>query len=180
MIISGYGQVVRQNGEVLLSLGKKVVPHGQELRVAKFRADLPGLQMAIRYNGHNAGTLIADRGGKILCNFQVDPSHRYIGLEAIQWEGPGKAALLYAPSALWSGYGKKVVEMPDLPAESKLGMMGFYHCIPAQVDGSKKESIVLYDPFAQEIFVYGKAPLRTGVPNGYVHTQRQYNVRLMD
>ena len=52
-ICSGYGHVLDEKGNVILSLGKNLVPHGQEIRVADFDRSLCGPEMVIRYNGHN-------------------------------------------------------------------------------------------------------------------------------
>jgi len=180
IILSGYGQVVNSKGEVLSILGEKMVPHGQELRVGRFRSDMAGLQMAIRYDGHNGRILMANRAGEIFARFDVDPSYRYIGIESVLWDGRNKPALLYAPTALWDGHGRKAVVLPRISRESRYGFMGFMHCIAAELDKSGRESIVLYDPYATEVFIYGSRPLIQDPPTGYKHTAKQYNARIMD
>jgi len=178
--MSGFGQVVNAAGEVLVQLGEKVVPHGQELRCGPFCPDIPGIQMAIRYDGHQNKILMADRTGKVLNRFNVDHSHIEVGMETIYWHGVNQSALLYSPTALYDGHGRKVVTLPDIPHASKRGRMGWHHCIPADIDNSGREAIVLHDPYTDEVFVYGAKPLTKTPPVGYRHTTRQYNVRLMD
>ena len=180
ILLSGFGQVVRTSGEVVVRLGKETVPHGQELRCGRFRRDVPGLQMAVRYGGHTPDILLADRTGNVLTRFRVDPSPVNVGLETVHWQGPDTPPLLFSPCALYDGHGRNVVVIPDLPAPSGRGRMGWFHCIPAALDGSGRESVVLYDPYTDEVFVYGAKPLASDPPTGYRHTARQYNVRLMD
>ena len=180
IVMSGFGQVVNAAGKVLMRLGEAVVPHGQELRCGPFRLDVPGLQMAIRYDGHTNKILMADRAGKVISKFTVDHSHIEVGMETVYWHGFDRPALLYSPTALYDGHGRKVVTLPGIPHASKRGRMGWHHCIPADIDGSGREAIVLHDPYTDEVFVYGAKPLTKGPPVGYRHTVRQYNVRLMD
>ncbi len=177
---SGYGTVLDNSGDELIQLGKDEVPHGQELRVARFMADRPGVQMAVRYKGHLPDILIADRQGNIVSRFTVDHSHINVGMEPVYWHGPDSAAYLYCPASLWNGYGEKVYDMPGLPKESRSGRMGWYHCIPAVLDSSMRESVILFDAYAKDIWVYGREALVNDIPDNYQHTERQYNARLMD
>jgi hypothetical protein len=179
-IMSGFGQVVDTEGTVLVRLGKEVVPHGQELRVGRFRDDLPGLQMAFRYNGHNPEILYADRAGEVLTRLEIDPTPLNVGMETVRWFGPDAPDLLFSPPALWDGRGRRVVVLPDVPPPSRHARMGWYHCIPADLDGTGTESVVLFDPCTDVIHIYGARPLQRIPPTGYRHTPRQYNVRLMD
>ena len=45
---SGWGHVLDAQGNVLLCLGERWVPHGQETRVARFIVSDPAPQMVIR------------------------------------------------------------------------------------------------------------------------------------
>ncbi len=180
VVLSGFGQVVNASGDVLVKLGGDVVPHGQEMRCGRFRRDVPGLQMAVRYRGHAPDILLAGRGGRVLLRFTVDHSPVNVGLETVYWSGPDAPPLLFSPCALYDGDGRKVVTIADLPPPSGRGRMGWFHCIPAELDGSRRESVILYDPYTDEVFVYGATPLASDPPRGYRHTARQYNVRLMD
>lgn len=179
-VLSGYGQVVRADGEVIVKLGEKVVPHGQEVRVDRLRTDRPGVQMVVRYNGHQPKVLIADRTGQILKRFRIAPTPINVGMETLAWYGPAEPALLISPPGLWDGYGRKRVELPGLPAPSGRARVAWFHCIAADLQGDGSESAVLFDPCTDELFVYGAKPLKAKVPTGYVHTAKQYNVRLMD
>lgn len=180
MVLSGFGQVVNQDGDVLVQLGPEVVPHGQEVRCGRFRTDIPGLQMAVRYDGHTPRILLADRDGEVIERFEVDHSPVNVGMETVRWSGRDDPDLLFSPTALWDGHGRKVIELPGLPPPSGKGRMGWFHGIPAELDDSGRESIVLFDPYSDEVFVFGARPLAVKPPTGYRHTPKQYNTRLMD
>jgi hypothetical protein len=51
-ICSGFGHVMTAEGNVVLSLGKDSVPHGQEVRVADFHSGHTGNEMVLRAFGH--------------------------------------------------------------------------------------------------------------------------------
>lgn len=179
-LLSGWGQVVNVRDDVLMKLGPEVVPHGQELRVGRFRQDRPGLQLAIRYNGHRPKILYVDRAGEVLERFEVDHSPIEVGMAMVHWYGPDQPDLLYSPTSLYDGYGRKAVRLPGIAKASRRGRMGWFHCIPADLEGMGRESVILYDAHADEVFVYGENELQNDPPVGYRHTARQYNVRLMD
>ena len=58
--------------------------------------------------------------------------------------------------------------------------MGFYHAIPADVCGDRREEIVVWDPTAASVFIYTPAPLDETAYTGYGPGPRQINPRLMD
>ena len=91
----------------------------------------------------------------------------------------GKQELIYSPAALYDGEGNKVVTFPDLPPPTG-GRMGWYHCFPADVCGDAREEVVLYDPYGDAVYIYSPKPFHTNQYEGYKHTPRQYNARLMD
>ena len=62
-ICSGFGHVMDDCGNVVLRLGEEKVPHGQEVRVARFSAHDPSPQMVIRYQGHNTDVMVFDTIG---------------------------------------------------------------------------------------------------------------------
>lgn len=178
-IISGSGQVLDAQAKHLLHLGDDVVPHGQEVRCGNFRPELPGCELAIRFNGHHPDVMIVDSSGEVRCRFMVDESPNNTGMETVHWHGPGQADLLYSPAALFDGCGNKVVTFADLPPPTG-GRMGWYHCFAADVCGDEREEVVLYDPYSDAVYIYAAAPLAAGHFGGYKHTARQYNARLMD
>lgn len=180
IVLSGFGQVVNSDGEVLVKLGKERVPHGQEVRCGPFREEVSGIQMAVRYNGHRRDILLAGREGRVIADFKVDPTHINVGMETVFFHGRDEPALLYSPASLYNGFGHEVFSLVGMPPESRKGRMGWYHCIPADLDGSGRDSMVIYDAYADEVFVYSAQPFEPMPPKGYVHTQRQWNVRLMD
>ncbi len=71
---SGYGHVLSMTGDVLISLGKKVVPHGQELRVGDFLPNEPGLEMIIRYDGHKTKVITVNNAGEVKYTWKLNSS----------------------------------------------------------------------------------------------------------
>ena len=177
-IHSGGGQVVDANGNPIRSLGFDVVPHGQEIRCGSIIPDASP-NLVIRYDGHNPDLMVVDNKGQIHSRFQVDPSPNNTGLEIIRWNGIGENELIYSPAALYDGTGKKVVKFPDLPQPTG-GKMGWYHCFPADVCGDSREEAILYDPYSDAIYIYTPNPFEPEKYQGYQHTSRQYNTRLID
>ena len=180
IVCSGWGHVLNAKGDALLQLGKEAVPHGQEVRCGEFLTDEDGIELAIRYNGHKEDIMIVDRDGKIRHRFKVDPSPINVGLETVYWFGRHEPALLYSPAAMFNGKGEKIVTLPNLPPASERGRMGWHQCIPADLDGDASDEIVLFDPYTDEVFIYSAANILQDPPTGYRHTERQWNVRLMD
>jgi hypothetical protein len=179
-ICSGYGHVLDSKGNVILYLGKELVPHGQEVRVADFDKSLPGPEMIIRYNGHNPNVMVVSNGGKVTRRFELNYSPNNTGMEAIYWNGKDKSALLYNGGVLWRANGKKFVDLPNLPEPIGLAKMGWYHCIAANVCGDEREEVVLYNPWDKYVWIFSPEPLKPGAFDGYKAGPRQYNPRLMD
>ena len=182
-ICSGFGHVIGAKGEVILSLGEKEVPHGQEVRVANLRDDLPGPEMALRNTGHTTDVLLVSSAtNKIVDRFQINFSPTNVGMEPVYWRRPDIAALLYNGGWLWDLKRKEGRQLPDLPPPggNRVHRMGFYHAIPANVCGDDREELVLWDPTATHIYIYTATPLDESGYHGYVAGPRQYNPRLMD
>ncbi len=178
-ILSGGCQVLNTDGTPILSLGLEMVPHGQEIRCGKLLPDSPGQELVVRYNGHNPDVMVVDSSGKIRYRFRVDETPNNTGLEIIRWNGLGNTELIYSPAALYDAYGNQVVKFPALPPPSG-GKMGWYHCFPADVCGDEREEAILYEPHSDNIYIYTPEPFNLHQFNGYKHTKRQYNARLMD
>ncbi len=185
-ICSGFGHVMDASGNVVLSLGKEEVPHGQEVRVANFRDDLAGPEMVLRHKGHTPDLiLVSSATNRIVSQFQLNPSPNNVGMEAVFWNGPGQAALLVNGGWLWDLESRTGTALPDLPPANggNVHRMGFYHAIPADVLGDAREEVVLWDPTATEVFVYTPAPLAIDPFRDYGGFQaglRQFNPRIMD
>jgi hypothetical protein len=179
-ICSGFGQVVDRNGKVILKLGEELVPHGQEIRVAHFDDRSEGPQMMIRYNGHTPEVMLVDVAGDILSRFTLNESPNNTGMEAVFWNGPDGEAILYNGGVLWTGRGEKSADLPQLEKPIGKGRQGWYHCIPANVCGDRREEVVLYNPWEPVIRIYTAAPLRKELYQRYRPGPRQYNARLMD
>jgi len=182
-ICSGFGHVMDAQGNAILALGEKEVPHGQEVRVANLRGDLPGPEMVLRYNGHTADVLIVSSAtNKIVDRLRLNFSPANVGMEPVYWNGPDKAALLHNGGWLWDLKEKSGRELPGLPPPNgnEVHRMGFYHAIAADLCGDAREELVLWDPTARHIYIYTPKPLREAAYTGYSPGPRQYNPRLMD
>ena len=182
-ICSGAGHVMDEKGNVILSLGGELVPHGQEVRVADFLAEFPGPEMALRWNGHNPDLyVVSSATGRIERELTINPSPTNVGMEAVYWNGPDQPALLYNGGWLWDLNSGRGSELPDLPPANgnDVHRMGFYHVIAADVCGDSREELVLWDPTAAHITIYTPAPLDETAYAGYKPGPRQYNPRLMD
>lgn len=182
-ICSGFGHVISDTGEVILSLGEKEVPHGQEVRVANLRDDLPGPEMVLRNRGHTTDALLVSSAtNQIVDRLHLNFSPTNVGMVPVYWRGPEKAALLYNGGWLWDLQRKEGRTLPRLPPPGgpNVHRMGFYHAIPANVCGDDREELVIWDPTAKHIYIYSPKPLNTSAWRTYVAGPRQYNPRLMD
>lgn len=177
-ILSGGGQIVDTAGNPMFSLGFDVVPHGQEVRYGNLLPDLSP-NLVIRYNGHHPDLIVVDNNGQIRSRFRVDETPNNTGLEVIRWHGLGNPELIFSPAALYDGKGYKVVTFPELPPPTG-GKMGWYHCFPADVCGDAREEVILYDPYSDAVYIYTPHPFHPDRYEGYQHTARQYNARLID
>ncbi len=182
-ICSGSGYVLDEKGQVILRLGEKLVPHGQEVRVADFLAEHPGPEMILRWNGHKTDVhVVSSANNKIVESFKLNFSPTNVGMEPIYWNGPNRPALLYNGGWLWDVKQKQGRELPNLPPANgnATHRMGFYHAIPADVCGDRREELVLWDPTATDVFVYTPKPFDAEQYKRYRASARQYNPRLMD
>lgn len=179
-ICSGAGHVLDENGNIVLKLGEKLVPHGQEVRAADFDPASPGPELVIRYNGHNPDVMVVANTGRILRRFKLNQSPNNTGMEAIFWNGAARPALLYNGGVLWTGLGRQFARLPDLPEPKGPAKMGWHHCIPANLCGDAREEIVVYNPWDRHIWIYTPSPLDADAFDRYEPTPRQYNPRLMD
>jgi len=192
-ICSGGGHVMDAEGNVVFALGQGLVPHGQEVRVADFVHDVPGPKMAIRYLGHAPDVMMVSSRGTLLGTFQMNSSPNETGMEAVYWNGPGSQALLHNGGLLFDGRGRLVVAPPGLPdpmgpakirpsqpKSLRRSRLGWYHCIAADICGDEREEMLLYNPWADSIFIYTPGPLHESAYGGFHAGPRQYNPRLMD
>ena len=178
---SGGGHVVAADGRVVLRLGEKLVPHGQELRVVDFTSDRPGAEMVVRWNGHEPDAMLVGSEGRILRRFRLNPSPNNTGMEAVFWQGPDRPAALYNGGWLWHLEGEpRGVPLPGLPKPKGPAKMGWFHAIPADVCSDRREELVLYNPWDRFVWIYTPDPIRDGAFTSYKPGPRQYNARLMD
>ncbi len=179
-ICSGGGHVMDERGRPVLALGPKLVPHGQEARVADVLPESPGPEMVIRYNGHTPDVMVVSNAGKIVRRFKLNSSPNETGMEAVYWNGLNAPALLYNGGLLFDGHGRVAVNPPGLPKPVGDPKMGWYHCIPADVCGDQRQEMVLYNPWTPSVYIYTPDPLDEVAYTRYRPGPRQYNVRLMD
>ena len=182
-ICSGFGHILDAEGNLTLRLGPDLVPHGQEVRVGNLRDDLPGPEMVIRWNGHNRDVyVVSSSRGAVVGRLQLNPTPLNVGMEIVYWNGSDRAGLLYNGGRLWDLQSGKGVPLPGLPPPggSRIHRMGFYHAIPADICGDRREELVLWDPTAAHIYVYTPEPFDEDAYAGYRVGPRQYNPRLMD
>lgn len=143
---SGYGHILDKGGDVILKLGPRKVPHGQELRVGNFDLASNGNEMVIRHKGHKEDVIVVSSKGKVLREFKLNSSPNETGMEAVNWFGENSETLLYNGGQLWKGNGTLFAELPNLPVPRGHKKQGWYHCIPADVAGDDGEEIVIYNP----------------------------------
>ena len=182
-ICSGFGHVVTADGKVVLSLGKKSVPHGQEVRVANFHSGHAGNEMVLRAFGHKTTVhLVASESNRIIKTIELQFSPTNVGMEPVYWNGQGRPALLFNGGWLWDMQQGKGWQLPKLPPPNggKVHRMGFYHAIPANLCGDDREELVLWDPTDTDVFIYTPRPLDESAYRGYESGPRQYNPRIMD
>ncbi|MCF7853690.1 MAG: hypothetical protein K9N51_02745 [Candidatus Pacebacteria bacterium] len=179
-VCSGHGHVLDANGNVVLKLGGDLVPHGQEVRVGRFRSDTDHPQMVIRFNGHSTAVRVVDVEGTILKQLDLNPSPNNTGMEVVRWNGKEGPDVLYNGGMLWDPLSGKGVPLPGLPQPKAIGRMDWYHCIPADVCGDQHEEVVLYNPWMAKVYIYTQADNDTRAPHTFTPGPRQYNPRLMD
>ena len=176
VIGSGFGHVVAADGSVVLCLGPDVVPHGQEVRVADFVAQLPGPEMIIRCHGHRPDVVLVGNHGKVVRQFKLnDFPPKNVGMEPVYWNGPKEAALLYNGGKLWEATGRVFADLPEFPETKR-----WCFCIPANVCGDDREELVVYNPADRYVFIYTPSPLDEAAFERFQSGPRQYNARLMD
>ena len=178
-ICSGGGHILDKDGNARLALGKETVPHGQEVRVGNFLPNHPSPQMVIRHEGHNPPVIIVDNNGQIVSHFSLNSSPNETGMEVVHWNGDSEPDLIYNGGQLFDG-NRNSLPLPDLPPPVGPKRMGWYHCIPGNFCGDTREDILLYNPWAPDIYIYTSEPLDESAYRGYSATARQYNARLMD
>lgn len=179
-ICSGYGHVLDETGSVVMELGAELVPHGQEVRVGNFAGAARAPKMVIRGNGHTTAVLVVDVDGTVLRELDLNPTVNNTGMEVVHWNRAGGPELLCNGGMLWDPLNGSSSPLPGLPAAEPVGRMAWYHCIPANVCGDEREELILYSPWATEVYIYTQQDADQGAFRGFEPGPRQYNPRLMD
>jgi hypothetical protein len=136
--------------------------------------------MVIRHRGHSPNCLLVDNGGEVVRRLKLNASPNETGMEAVYWNGRDKAALLANGGMLWDLADGTSTALPGLPPPTGPQRQGWYHALPADLAGDEREDLLLYNPWAGEIFVYTPAPHDPTTYGGYRPGPRQVNPRLMD
>lgn len=180
-VSSGSGEVLDADGKQIVSSGRRMIPHGRELRVADFVADSPGMELVIRNEGAKNAAIIVSSEGDILRRFRLNNSPGDVGLEAVLWNGPDAEAMIYNGGALWDGEGKLHAELSELPLAAGPKEQGWYHCLPADVCGDAREELVLYNPWDKSVWIFTAGEVAADATyGGYDPGPRQYNARISD
>ncbi len=180
VIASGGGHVLDAAGTPIVSLGREVVPHGQEVRAARFDDDVDQPQMVIRYRGHSPRAMTVDNAGTIIQRFVLNGSPNNTGMEIVYWHGRDQAALLCNAGVLWNPVTAQSWPLPGLPPLQGDKRMGWYHTIPADLNGDGREEVVTYNPWDDSVHIYGAQPAPAVPVTGFIAGPGQYNPRLMD
>ena len=186
-VCSGFGHVVAADGQVILSLGEETVPHGQEVRVADFRGDLPGPELVLRHRGHEPDVLVVSSAANaVVDRLTLNASPNDVGLTPVYWNGRDRPALLFNGGWLWNLETREGFPLPGLPPPGGRARhrMGFYHAIPADLCGDGREELVVWDPTAAAVFIYAPGPADGAAGEaaygGFAAGPRQWNPRIMD
>lgn len=180
VIGSAGGHVIDMAGKTLLSLGTQLIPHGQEVRTGRFIAGVDEPQMVIRWNGHDSPAITVDLAGNIIKRFTLNDTPNQTGMEVVYWQGHDEPAVLCNGDCLWDPVEGRSWRIPELPPLRGHERMGWYHCIPADLDGDGRDEIVLYNPWDDQAHIYGARPAPRDSINGFTSRPQQYNPRLMD
>ena len=167
-------------GKAVLRLGEEMVPHGQEVRVARFLASSSEPQMVLRFEGHAPEVMVVDVDGEVRRRLGINSSPNNTGLEVVYWNGAEERGMLYNGGMLWDMEKETGQVLPGLPPPIGPPRMGWYHCVPADLCGDEREELLLYNPWDRFIYVYTPEPFGEGEYAGYRPGARQYNARLMD
>ena len=180
-ICSGHGFVMDHLGDTIIHLGPKLVPHGQEIRIADFDHEYEGNEMMIRYNGHQPDIHLIGQGGRLIRTFQLNDSPNHTGMEAVYWKGKSNAGFLYNGGFLWTGKGREFCRFTPLPMPP-IGpaRQGWYHAIVADFCGDDGEDLVVYNPWDSYIYLFTANRKHWNKGKRFHATTKQYNPRLID
>jgi len=124
------------------------IGHAQNLSVAKYRPDLPGLQcMAVNF-WYNPGIItLFDTDGNILA--QEEPTHAGSPLLPVNWRGDGQVLALLSGNVreggMLDGQLRRVVTFPDDGHPDLC-------CAVADVTGDARDEVILWDQ--ERVWIY--------------------------
>jgi hypothetical protein len=132
-------------GNILL---RQRVGHTQSPSIAKYRPDLPGLQLMTINFWRNPGIVtLFDHDGKILT--QGEPIHSGSPMLPVNWRGDGQEFVLLSPNfregGLMDGHLRRVVLFPD-DGHPDLA------CNALNLTGDERDEIVVWD--ANRVWIY--------------------------
>ncbi len=128
--------------------------HVQNLSVADFRPDRPGLEIVSANFWKNQGLIhLFDARGNILFDWEPRPEHGS-SVVPVFWSGDGSELILIGPDpehgGLWDGYGRRVVRLPADGHPTKA-----YDAL--DLVGDHRDEIIVWD--SQEIWIYTQATI---------------------
>jgi hypothetical protein len=136
--------------------------------------------MVIRWNGHDSSAITVDLSGNIIKGFTLNNTPNQTGMEVVYWQGHEEPAVLCNGDCLWDPINGRSWRIPELPLLRGHERMGWYHCISADLDGDGRDEIVLYNPWDDQVHIYGARPAPGDHITGFAAGTQQYNPRLMD
>ena len=131
--------------------------HVQNLTVADFRPDLPGLEIVAANFWKNQGLIhILDSSGNVLMDLEPRPEHGS-SIIPVFWSGDGSELFMIGPDpihgGLWDGYGRRAVRLPADGHPTKA-----YDSL--DLTGDHRDELIVWD--SQEIWIYTQS---TSTPN---------------
>jgi len=148
LVIAGSDEGVifaESNGKIL---EHHRVGHAQNLAIADFRPDMPGLEtVSINFWGNQGIVNYFDANGKVFHEFE--PAHHGSMCLPVNWTGkPGEFWILspnVESGGMYDGWGRKVFEFPaDGHPDMCVNVMN--------LTGDSRDEIVVWDPF--EVWIY--------------------------
>ncbi len=171
-------------GFLFVSLDGKIfvhhrIGHAQNPTVAKFRADLPGLQaVSINFWGNQGLMHFYDSKGAILSD--AEPINIGSICEPVNWTGENSELFIHSANVeyggLYDGFGRQVLQFPD-DGHPEMS------CAVLDVTGDCRDELLVWDPNSIWIYTQADSPLSGRVYNPirnplYNRSNYQVNISL--
>ena len=131
------------------------VGHAQNLTVANFRSDLPGLEVLVfNYWGNQGIAHFYNADGELYHDFE--PANHGSTSLPVNWTGKDEEFWCLSPNpelgGLFDGWGRKVVQFPKDGHPDMCFM-------PLDVTGDCRDEIIVWDPFEMWVYTQSDSPL---------------------